>query len=63
LGSAIGSPPTPSDLSSIWDHTHERWNFRRAETYIREIKDGHRADRRRRAARSPDRDQPPDGDV
>ena len=32
------TPAAQRDLSSIWDHTEERWDIRQAEIYLREIR-------------------------
>ncbi len=32
------TPAAQRDLSSIWDHTQQRWGVRQAETYLTEIR-------------------------
>ncbi|MFT4157670.1 MAG: type II toxin-antitoxin system RelE/ParE family toxin [Microbacterium sp.] len=32
------TPAAQRDLSSIWEHTQERWNAEQAETYVMEIR-------------------------
>jgi toxin ParE1/3/4 len=32
------TPAAQRDLSSIWDHTEERWDIRQAETYLWEMR-------------------------